>query len=171
MLENFKVIKPEWLYPTHITRSPELMMAAIELAKTGAYVDIDVVDEDLSKWLRFYTDHGGDTGKLTVSSDASKTSPCNLLEQIRHCTTTGGFSLPELIKLVTKNTAEVLKLRTKGVIRPGNDADVVVLDRSTLRIKDVISSGRRLLRDGSLAFKEAFLADSNRSITLQGSKV
>jgi beta-aspartyl-dipeptidase (metallo-type) len=170
MLENFKVIKPQWLYPTHITRSKELMTAAIGLAKTGSYVDIDVVDEDLPKWLRFYADHGGDMEKLTISSDASKTSPCNLLEQIRQCTTRD-FSLPQVIKLVTENTAQVLKLRTKGALRPGSDADVVVLDRSSLQIKDVVASGRHLLRNGRVAFKEAFLADSNRSITLEGLKI
>jgi hypothetical protein len=34
----------------------------------------------------------------------------------------------------------------------------------------VISGGDRLFRDGSLAFKEAFLADSKRKIELEGEK-
>ena len=40
-------IKPEWLDPTHINRSNELMLEAIQLAINGSYVDIDTVDEDL----------------------------------------------------------------------------------------------------------------------------
>jgi hypothetical protein len=36
---------------------------------------MDTVDEDLPRWLRFYLDNGGDPKQITVSTDASITSP------------------------------------------------------------------------------------------------
>ena len=163
-------IKPEWLYPTHITRSEELMLEAIELASRGGFVDIDLVNEDLPQWLRFYKGNRGDMTKLTVSSDASKTSPQNLFDQIRKCITSGEFSLEEVLPLVTQNTATALKLTGKGALKAGNDADILVLEKETLDLREVISDGKRLFKDGKIAFKENFLKDNNRIIKLKGEK-
>lgn len=163
-------VKIEWIYPTHIGRSEELMLEAIELAKRGCFVDIDTVNEDLPQWLRFYKANGGDMKKLTVSSDSSITSPQTLFEQIRQCVIEHQFSLEEVLPLVTSNTAQVLQLVLKGRIQAGKAADVLVLEKESLEIREVISSGRRLIKDGEIAFKEAFLRDSNRNIKLVGEK-
>lgn len=170
LLEEFDVINPEWLYPTHITRSEKLMLEAIELTQKGCFVDIDTVDEDLPKRLKFYRDNGGDMEKLTVSSDASITSPKNLFEQIRSCIVEHKFPIEEVLKLVTSNTAKVLKLDSKGVIQEGKSADLLVLEKNSLELREVISNGKRLLKNGEIAFKEDFLKDSNRSIRLIGKK-
>ena len=164
-------IKPEWLYPTHITRSEELMTEAIELAKHGSFVDIDTVDEDLPKQFRFYLDNGGLPEKLTVSTDASITSPSNLLEQIRACLVEGKFPLEQILPCVTSNTAKVLKLERKGKLEAGKDADVLILRRENLEIRDVLAGGRRLVESGRLALKEKFLKESNRKIELTGEKI
>ena len=82
LLEEFE-IQPEWVYPTHVERNEPLMAEAIELSKRGVTVDIDVVEEDLPKWLRYYVDSAGDPARLTVSSDASITSPATLFRQLR----------------------------------------------------------------------------------------
>jgi beta-aspartyl-dipeptidase (metallo-type) len=169
LLDEFP-IKPEWIYPTHITRSEELMKEAIELAANGSFVDMDTVDEDLPKWLRFYLDNGGKPEQLTISTDASITSPKNLFEQIRICILEHNFSLAEILPLITANTAKVLKLKDKGEIAENKSADILILDKDTLAIRDVICGGRRLFRDGSLAFKERFLKESNRSVILKGEK-
>jgi beta-aspartyl-dipeptidase (metallo-type) len=163
-------VKPEWLYPTHINRSEELMLEAVELAARGSFVDIDVVNEDLLPWLRFYKGNRGDLTKLTVSSDASATSPQNLFNQIRACVAKGEFALEEILPLVTANTAKVLKLNKKGTIKAGHDADILLLEKGTLGLREVISDGKRLLKDGKIAFREAFLKDSNRNIKLKGDK-
>jgi beta-aspartyl-dipeptidase (metallo-type) len=162
-------VAPEWLYPTHINRSEELMLEAIELAARGSFVDIDTVDEDLPQWLRFYKGNRGDLAKLTVSSDASITSPQNLYEQIRACVVRHGFDFEEVLPLVTANTARALKLE-KGIIREGSAADILILDKTSLAIRDVFSGGKRLLKDGKIDFREAFLKDSNRNIKLKGDK-
>jgi beta-aspartyl-dipeptidase (metallo-type) len=163
-------VKPEWLYPTHITRSEELMTEAIELAGRGSFVDIDTVNEDLAKWLKFYKDNGGDMRKLTVSSDSSITSPMTFFEQIRSCIVEHQFPLEEVLPLVTANTAKVLKLDSKGSIREGKAADCLLLEKDSFELREVIASGKRLLKEGKIAFKEAFLKDSNRNIKLRGDK-
>ena len=171
LLDEFKVIEPEWLYPTHITRSEELMREAIELAKRGSFVDIDTVDEDLPEWFKFYLDNGGLPEKLTVSTDASITSPHNLLVQIRACVVEHRFLLEQVLACVTANTAKFLQLEQKGKLEEGKDADILVLRKENLEIKDVVSGKRRLMKSGKLAFKEKFLEESNRKINLKGEKL
>src|SRR5205085_9284812 len=63
-------IEPRRLYPTHVTRTRELMDDAIALARRGCYVDTDTVEPDTAKWLRYYLEHGGPPDRLTFSSDA-----------------------------------------------------------------------------------------------------
>jgi beta-aspartyl-dipeptidase (metallo-type) len=167
LIEDYE-ISPELIYPTHIERSEELMREAVELAARGSYVDIDTVAEDLPKWLGFYLDNGGNPARLTVSSDASINSPQSLLEQIRACVLEHDFSLEQTIALVTANTAAVLKLEHKGQLEVGRDADVLVLHKDSLEIKDVIAHGCCLVRDGELIFNEKFLSESNRLIKLKG---
>ena len=170
LLDEFDVIKPEWLYPTHITRSEELMKEAIELAGRGSFVDMDTVDEDLPKWIKFYKDNGGDMTKLTVSSDASITGPQTFFEQIRQCVIQEQFSLEEMLPLITSNTAKVLKLEKNGAIEAGKTANVLILQKQSFEPREVISRGQHLMKDGKIAFKEAFLKDSNRKISLVGGK-
>ena len=163
-------VASNWLYPTHVERSEALMEEAIDLTRRGSVVDIDTVEEDLPKWLRFYLDRGGDPGHLTASSDASISSPRTLYEQIRACVGDYGFPLEQVLSLVTRNTARVLKLESKGHLDVGKDADVLVLRKDSLEIVDVLARGLRMVRDGQLVVTEKFLEGSNRSITLEGKK-
>jgi beta-aspartyl-dipeptidase (metallo-type) len=169
LLESFHV-QPEWLYVTHVERSEALMREAIELAEKGAAVDIDVVEEDLLRWVRFYRENDGPPHQLTVSSDAAINSPRVVLEQIRECVQEGGIPLEEILPLVTSNTARILGLKRKGRLEFGAMADVVVMDRDSLEIVHVISSGKWMVRDGKELAKERFLKESNRRIGLVGEK-
>jgi beta-aspartyl-dipeptidase (metallo-type) len=169
ILDEFP-IEPEWIYTTHITRSEELMKEAIELADKGSFVDMDTVDEDIPKWLKFYLDNGGNPEQLTFSTDASITSPKNMHGQIRACVLEHKFPIEQMLAFVTANTARVLKLKQKGHLEEGKDADVLILHKESLEIRDVISNGRHLLKNGKLVFKERFLEESNRIIQLKGKK-
>jgi len=157
------------IYPTHVERSEALMKEAIDLTRRGCTIDVDVVEKDLPKWLKFYRQHDGDPTRLTVSSDAAISSPLNLHGQLRACVLEHGFSLEEVLTLVTSNTAQTLKL-SKGRLRAGCDADVVVLSRDGLDVRDVVANGVRLVRNGSLAVVERFLEQSDRVIRLDGAK-
>ncbi|HEV2912221.1 MAG TPA: amidohydrolase family protein [Pyrinomonadaceae bacterium] len=161
-------INPALIYPTHVERNEELMREAIELAARGSYVDIDTVERDLPKWLRFYLDNGGNPSRLTASSDASINGPQSLLEQVRACVLEHGFPLEQTLALVTTNTAAVLRLARKGQLEVGRDADVLVLRKDSLEIREVIAQGRRLVQDGELVFSERFLSESDRLIRLEG---
>ena len=169
LLEQFHV-QPEWLYATHVERSEKLMREAIDLAKKGAAVDIDVVEEDLPRWVRFYRDNGGDPRRLTVSSDGAITSPRLVLEQLRRCVLEEGVPLEEMLPLVTSNTARILALPLKGRLEFGREADVVVMERGSLDIVHVLSRGRWMVRDGEEVARERFLEESNRRIHLVGGK-
>ena len=163
-------VDAEWLYATHISRSEKLMLEAIELAKNGSFVDIDTADPTLAECLEFYMNHTGWEEKLTVSSDASKTSPQNLYSEIRRCIVEHNMPIETILPLVTSNTADALKLSMKGRLKEGKAADALVLTKEGFGLREVISCGKRLVKDGATAFREKFLDDSNRSIQLEGVK-
>ena len=169
MVERFDV-DPCWYYVTHIERNEALMREAIQLAAEGATCDIDTVEGELHRWVTFWLDEGGDPSRLTVSSDASKSSPMKLSQEVRGLVTEHGMSLDVVLPLVTTNTARVLRLPHKGALAAGKAADVVVLDRDGLEVREVISKGRRLVVEGQLAVRERFLEGSDRRITLTGDK-
>jgi beta-aspartyl-dipeptidase (metallo-type) len=164
-------IEPCWLYPTHVERSERLMRDAIALTKRGCFVDVDVQEEDLARWLAFYVDNGGDLNQLTVSSDASKKGPHTLFEQIRNCARGHRLPLPSLLRLVTRNTSEVLKLTHKGRLETGAHGDILVLEKDEFELVHVLAQGKRMIDDGALVVREQFLEESNRAIELRGEQV
>jgi beta-aspartyl-dipeptidase (metallo-type) len=161
-------IDPCWLYPTHVERSERLMLDAIALTKRGCHVDVDVQEEDLAKWLSFYVDNDGDLSKLTVSSDASQKGPRTLFEQIRNCARGHRLPMPALLALVTRNTAEVLKLPHKGRLETGAHGDLLVLEKDGFDLVHLLAQGKRMITDGSIVVRERFLEESNRQIELRG---
>ncbi|HEV7428824.1 MAG TPA: amidohydrolase family protein [Thermoanaerobaculia bacterium] len=169
VLEQFDV-KPDALYPTHVERSERLMREAIDLAKRGMPVDVDVYDEDLSRWLRFYRDHDGDPSLLTASSDAAINSPHTLFEQLMACVREKVASFDEVIAIATSNTARVLK-SDAGELARGRIGHVLLIDAASYELRTVICAGRVVMRDGALVIGEQFLSESNRSIALRGEKV
>jgi beta-aspartyl-dipeptidase (metallo-type) len=168
--EQFE-IDPCWLYPTHVGRSAALMREAIALTKLGCSVDIDVQEEDLAKWLTFYTEHNGDLKKLTVSSDASIKGPMTLFQQIRNCARGHRLPLAKLLALVTSNTADVLQLDCKGRLDTGRHGDVVIIEKDEFEIVHVLAQGKHMVKDGAPAKREKFLEESNRRIELYGDKL
>jgi beta-aspartyl-dipeptidase (metallo-type) len=169
-LLNDYEIDPELLYPTHVERNEQLMIEAIELSRRGVTVDVDTVERDLSNWIRFFLDNGGDPAHFTVSSDAAINSPTTLFQQIRSCILDDGLPFDLLLPMVTANTARKLKLVGKGRLAEGADADAVMLRRGSLEIAHVIAGGRHLIKNGGRNFSESFLKSSNREIELYGDK-
>jgi beta-aspartyl-dipeptidase (metallo-type) len=162
--------KAEWLYPTHVERNERLMNEALEFVKCGSTIDIDVVEKDLPKWLRYYFEHDGDPGKCTVSSDSFLTGPHNLWDQLRTCVLHHDFLLEDVLPLVTSNTAKVLQLREKGRLRPSSDADLLLVDSESLSITDVFARGVPMVRGGAVIRRDDFLRDSDRRIEIVGEK-
>jgi len=159
---------PQCIYASHIERNKKLLRDGIQLTRSGCFIDFDTAGEDLTEYICFYFKNDGDPGQLTLSSDAGLSSPSNLLEQVRCCAQAACVELPQVLSLVTKNTATVLKLENKGELAAGKAADVLVLDAKSFELKEVIAGGRRFFREGWLNFKESYLQNSNRVIDLTG---
>jgi beta-aspartyl-dipeptidase (metallo-type) len=169
LLETFDM-KPEWLFPTHVQRSAELMDEAIAFANDGMPINIDVVEEDAGKWTKYYLDRGGPPDKFTISSDADSTTPDVFYGQICELVVKHKLPLELVLPFVTINTARILELKSKGRIEKGCDADLLVLTEGSLEIREVIAGGKRLVIDGECVARSRFLEDSNRNVKLVGAK-
>jgi beta-aspartyl-dipeptidase (metallo-type) len=145
-------LKPSSLDATHINRGEALIDDGIALAKRGAYVDMDTVEEDLVERLRYYRNQGGPLERLSVSSDAHtpEGSHRKFYDQMVACACEGELPLAEVLPLFTCNAATALKLESKGRLIAGGDADVLALRSGTLEIVHVFARGRQLVRDGEL---------------------
>lgn len=147
----------ESFYPTHINRSEALMDEAIDLARRGAFVDIDTVDDDLAQWLDYYRKHDGPLDQITVSSDAHTKggSPAKLRRNLIGLIQEHGWTLAEVLPLCTRNPAAVLKLKRKGQLQAGMDADLQIMRRDTLDLVHVFARGQQLLKDGQIIARDA----------------
>ena len=57
-----------------------------------------------------------------------------------------GVSLPDAVKMLTRNPAEIMGLNSKGRIKPDFDADLVIFD-DDINVKTVIADGRVLVKN------------------------
>jgi beta-aspartyl-dipeptidase (metallo-type) len=163
-------IKPGCLYPSHLNRSPELQDDGIELARRGAWADMDSATEDMGGWVRRWFDQGGDPARLTLSSDSDSSAPRQLYQVVQQCVLEYRMPLEKVLALVTANTAKALKLEAKGRLEPGKDADLLVLRKGSLEIVEVIARGRRMVRNGKLEVQEKVAETSSRELHLVGEK-
>lgn len=167
-------IPPTNIYATHVSRSRELVDDAISLSQKGAYVDI-TADSETGEWIRYFRKNGGDLSRLTISSDGNGSlpkfdkfghligfkvaSPKTLYEQVMTSVKDQGLALETVLPLVTRNTANVLHLESKGVIREGADADMLILDADNMDIQDVFAKGRHMVKNGEVIVKGTFEND------------
>lgn len=163
LLDNHD-IKPESLYPTHIERTPELLVEGAKITNRGVTVDMDTVGDDLFESLKVFLKHDGKISHLTVSSDAGINSPRHLYTEFRRCFLDSKMNLEDLLPIVTTNAARILKLRHKGKIEIGRDADVLVIEKNDFTLRDVIAKGRILFRNRKQEKKEAYLQHYKRDL-------
>jgi len=77
-----------------------------------------------------------------------------LLETLKSAHSSG-MALEDVLSSLTANVARLLKMPSKGTIKLGADADLVVLD-DQLVINDVMALGQWHLRDKQLKLKGTF---------------
>ncbi|WP_068555303.1 amidohydrolase family protein [Thermotalea metallivorans] len=63
--------------------------------------------------------------------------------------------MEDALKVATSNPARILKLRNKGSLEIGKDADIVLVDRETFTIDTVIARGK------SNGAKEGYCSEGN----------
>ncbi len=135
------------LYFTNIERSKELVKEGIEFARMGSFVDFDLHERDLEVWYKEYIDEGGPLEQLSFSSDAGVCSPEELWLEIKKCALNHDLELTRLLPHVTEIPARALKLKQKGILKIGNDADLFIMDKKDLNIKHVIANGKFFIKD------------------------
>ncbi len=152
--------------PTHLNRTATLLEEAVEYLCVGGNADLTAgensskgisVPEALSTLLK----KNLDMQKVTVSSDGNGSIPAEggkgtgvglvkqLYEDIRNSIINEDVEMSKAISAVTSNVAKVLGMYPKkGAIAAGSDADILVLESGSLRIKELIVKGERLMGDG-----------------------
>lgn len=155
--------------PTHVNRQSALLDEALELARAGVVVDITafpVDDEDdavpAAVALQRYFAAGAPASNVTISSDGGGCLPVfndagemlsmdigspTCLAATLKAALAAGMLLEDVLPAFTANVAQLLRLRRKGRIAPGGDADLIVLD-SHNDIVDVMANGRWHVRNG-----------------------
>ncbi|MGD8329931.1 MAG: beta-aspartyl-peptidase [Acidobacteriota bacterium] len=154
--------------PTHVNRKRELFDEAMDLAQRGCTIDVTAFppsdDEDeygAAAALLAYLDAGLPPAHITVSSDGGgclprfdeQGNPLGMevagTDAMARCLSellAAGATLERVLPAFTVNVAASLRLRAKGRIAAGADADLVVLDAEG-RVRDVMARGRWQVRD------------------------
>ncbi|WP_129688907.1 beta-aspartyl-peptidase [Gottfriedia acidiceleris] len=168
-------------HPTHINRNEELFKAGIDFALKGGFVDfttstilkfLEEGEVKCSKGLRIMLEVGVQIENITFSSDAQASLPffdtngdylglqigkiSSLYQEVREAVIDEGIPLEIAVQVITSNPAQVLKLTHKGNIKPGNDADIVLLNQETLEIETVFALGRKMVENGTPIVKGTF---------------
>lgn len=161
----------EMFVPTHLNRNRPLFSQAIEYAKKGGNVDLTAGETIETGYtvpdaLKLLSDTGINMDRVTVSSDANGSIPAKdgnelgvgstdqFIDDIRNSILINELSMEQVLKTVTVNVAKVLKLYPKkGVIRPGSDADILVLRKEGLKIDKVFVNGEQFVDNGRVCKK------------------
>jgi beta-aspartyl-dipeptidase (metallo-type) len=167
--------------PTHMNRNPDLFADAIVYAKAGGLVDMTtstvpafIAEGEVksSAALRRMLDAGVDVSRITFTSDGQGSLPAfdeqgrlvrldigrvtSLFASVREAVIEEGVVLETALQVITSNPARILKLRGKGQLATGVDADLVLLEPTALEIRGVIAKGRWLMKDGDVLAKGTF---------------
>jgi len=169
------------MLPTHINRNPHLFEEGIAFAKAGGFVDfttstlaayLEDGEVPCARALRLMLEAGVDPGHITFTSDGQGSLPdwdrngrlqdiqvgrvTSLFPAVRQAVLEEGIPLETALRVITSNPARILKLKAKGRLAPGLDADLVLLRPRTLEVRTVIAKGRLLMKAGKLMAKGTF---------------
>ncbi len=166
-------------FPTHCNRNDYIFEDSKDYGKKG-WVDITTSSYPYfpqyeikpSKAIKLLTDAGVPIEHITYTSDACgslpdfdpKTGELKQLEmgmpsanhrELVDAVTEEGIPLESALRVLTTNPAKVLKLKQKGSIEVGMDADLLLLDES-LKIHTTIAMGNCLMSDYKVLIKGAY---------------
>jgi beta-aspartyl-dipeptidase (metallo-type) len=162
-------LPPRVFNPTHVNRRKALFDEAVALATAGCVVDITAfeVTPEEDAWsapdaLERYWASGAPPAHVTVSSDGGGCLPtfdsegrvvamsvgdAGFLWATIRALVARGHALDTILPAFTSNPATLLRLRGKGQIAEGFDADLLVLD-DLGNIRDVMCRGVWHVRGG-----------------------
>ncbi len=163
-----------YISPTHVGRTKALFDQAREFAKMGGMIDISTGGTKYAQPWETVMDglaDGVSIDRMTLSSDGNagvrrvdpatgeesyRLAPLHLnLEQVVKLVTEGGVNPAEAFKLLTVNPARTMKLRGKGEVAPGMDADLCLFD-SSWQLHTVVARGCVMMSEGEVVRKGNF---------------
>jgi beta-aspartyl-dipeptidase (metallo-type) len=162
-------LPPRSLNPTHCNRNIPLFEQACLLTRKGISIDVTAfppsksTDEySAAESFRQFHKNKFNPSQLTISSDGGGCLPqfnlqgelikldygrCSLLSDTLKELLDDGYREEEVLLPFTKNVAELLRLKNKGEIKVGNDADLVIL-ASNNEIESVMALGSWHFKNG-----------------------
>lgn len=168
-------------YPTHINRNDHLFEEGIRFAKKGGFVDFTTSlipkfqkegEVKCSSGLKRMLDAGVDISRITFTSDAQGSLPdfndkgeliglkvgkvSSLYKEVKDAIINEDIPLEIAIRVITDNPAHILKLKQKGSITEGKDADLVILDKTDYQIDTVIAMGQIMVENKKVIVKGTF---------------
>lgn len=174
-------LKLSQFYPTHINRNEMLFQAGIEFAKAGGVIDFttsttayDIQHGEVAaaEALARALAAGVPAMNLTLSSDGNASLPIynsnselvglevgqvqSLYQIARQAVLEYQVPVTAAITAITAAPAAVLGLKQKGRIAAGLDADLVLINKRDLTIRDVYAKGRQLVKAGQAIVKGTF---------------
>ena len=167
--------------PTHQNRSGQVFEEALAYGQAGGWMDFTTstvpafleegevaAHEALARAL----DAGIPIERLSFSSDAQGSLPAfdekgnltglavgkasSLLQAVHDAVALGGVDFPAALQAVTATPASHLKLRRKGRIALGMDADLVLVQPHSLIIDTVIARGQVMVTEGKPVVRGTF---------------
>lgn len=169
------------LLPTHINRNKSLFEYGEEYVKKGGFIDLTTSSDpnflepgelSASEGLKILLEDGIDISNVTFSSDGNGSMPifdndgklvglgicsvATLYGEVKECIKKYNIKIEDAIRVITSNVASVLKLDHKGSIDEGKDADLVLVEESSLEIDTVIAMGKIMVQNGEPVVKGTF---------------
>jgi beta-aspartyl-dipeptidase (metallo-type) len=165
--------------PTHINRNRELLEEAIRFMLQGGFVDLtadlDPTSDEghisIATALKHCKEKNVPLNHITVSSDGNGSMPVfddagrligltiatqkSLWANFQHLIEQNVLGLEDCIRLFSTTPAVFYKLKQKGEVRPGMDADLLVLDKD-LKLNASFAMGQKTMDQGKLLVKGTF---------------
>lgn len=168
-------------YPTHLNRSESLLDHGIRLSQQGMVLDVTASttpellaagELSAAQSLAIALAKGLDPQMMSFSSDANASLPefndngelvglqvgriQSMHDSLYEAVQEQGIDLSSAIQAVSTNAARNLGLQKKGRIRVGMDADLVMLERDALQVRQVWSRGQLLVENGKPLIRGTF---------------
>lgn len=174
-------IPPTQLLPTHINRNSELFNKGLEYVQKGGYIDLTTsCDLDhmengelrAGDGLKVFIDKNLPIDHITFSSDGNGSMPrfdenghlaglgiCSvstLYREVKYAIEKNNVPIEKAIRVITSNVAEILKLKDKGTIDVGKDADLVMVCKDSMEIDTVFARGKKMVENKEAIIKGTF---------------
>jgi len=178
---NETEIPPSQIIPTHCNRNPDLLEEAIRFNKSGGFIDFTAEHDpeqndtgliSIAHAIQACLEKKASLDRITVSSDSNGSMPVfnkqgnligltianqeSLLNNLRYLIQKDILDIEKALKFFTQNPATCYKLKKKGRLSPGLDADINVFD-SQFNLIYLFSLGKKMIENKKLIAKSTFL--------------